>query len=102
MREGAVAARTLGGLAVLVLDEADMLLSFGHEGDLQAIAPLVHPQPARFRRLRLPLQAPPPLGMARLPALGRTAPRACYAGPSSLRGFSSDEWLQGRTLKAFL
>ena len=31
----------LGRLAVLVLDEADLLLSYGHEADLQAIAPQV-------------------------------------------------------------
>mmetsp|Transcript_21210 Transcript_21210/g.63839 ORF Transcript_21210/g.63839 Transcript_21210/m.63839 type:complete len:639 (-) Transcript_21210:2475-4391(-) len=41
VKEGALAARTLAGLSVMVLDEADLLLSFGHEADLQIIAPLV-------------------------------------------------------------
>jgi ATP-dependent RNA helicase DDX56/DBP9 len=41
LREGSLAGRVLGRLAVLVLDEADLLLSYGHEADLQAIAPQV-------------------------------------------------------------
>ena len=41
LREGGLAGRALAGLAVLVLDEADLLLSYGHEADLQAIAPQV-------------------------------------------------------------
>ena len=41
LRDGALAGRVLGRLALLVLDEADLLLSYGHEADLQAIAPQV-------------------------------------------------------------
>ncbi len=41
LRDGALAGRVLSRLAVLVLDEADLLLSYGHEADLQAIAPQV-------------------------------------------------------------
>lgn len=41
LKEGALAGRVLSRLAVLVLDEADLLLSYGHEADLQAIAPQV-------------------------------------------------------------
>lgn len=41
VKEGALLGRTLAALAVLVLDEADLLLSYGHEADLQALAPLV-------------------------------------------------------------
>lgn len=41
LREGSLAGRILSRLAVLVLDEADLLLSYGHEADLQAIAPQV-------------------------------------------------------------
>lgn len=41
IKDGGVSGRTLASLAVLVLDEADLLLSYGHEADLQAFAPLV-------------------------------------------------------------
>lgn len=41
LRDGTLAGRVLSRLAVLVLDEADLLLSYGHEADLQAIGPQV-------------------------------------------------------------
>lgn len=42
IRDGALSARLLERtLSTLVLDEADLLLSYGYEGDVAAIAPLV-------------------------------------------------------------
>lgn len=48
LREGSLAGRVLSRLAVLVLDEADLLLSYGHEADLQAVAPQVRAPVSRF------------------------------------------------------
>ena len=41
LKDGSLQARVLQQLVTLVLDEADLLLSYGHEADLQAIAPQV-------------------------------------------------------------
>ncbi len=43
MKDGSLQPRTLQGLGTLVLDEADLLLSFGYEDDLRQLQPLVRP-----------------------------------------------------------
>jgi hypothetical protein len=58
LREGSLAGRVLGRLAVLVLDEADLLLSYGHEADLQAIAPQVPAIPQSWNARRGFLESP--------------------------------------------
>ena len=41
LKDGSLQPRTLQGLGTLVLDEADLLLSFGYEDDLRQLQPLV-------------------------------------------------------------
>ena len=41
LKDGSLQPRTLQGLGTLVLDEADLLLSFGYEHDLRQLQPLV-------------------------------------------------------------
>jgi ATP-dependent RNA helicase DDX56/DBP9 len=41
LREGWLTPAGLQGLTMVVLDEADLLLSYGYEEDLQALAPMV-------------------------------------------------------------
>lgn len=47
LREGWLTPAGLQGLTMVVLDEADLLLSYGYEEDLQALAPMVGGAAAR-------------------------------------------------------
>ena len=45
LKDGSLQARVLQQLGTLVLDEADLLLSYGYEDDLRQLEPLVRPGP---------------------------------------------------------
>jgi superfamily II DNA/RNA helicase len=60
LKDGSLQPRTLQALGTLVLDEADLLLSFGYEDDLRQLQPLVRDVLRRGRNAQCPYCSPQP------------------------------------------